>query len=448
VNGVVNFTGLETFNNTGRVELRDSAVGDQLNLGTAAFVGGTNSRLGVDVNLATTTADVLVTGAATGSTIIDVNLLSPPIFNLTGTLVVDAAAGTSATAFTLAGGTQNFPYIRLNLLYDAPNNNFLIQALPDQAVFETVEQAEMVTNFWYQGTDAVSAQLEAARDGLAPLGTVRTNNLAGDGRFGGWVQVLGGNINREAAQSFTNGGTTTVFDTSYEQDFKGVQAGLDWQSGGTIFGVTFGYGKSDADFDVTANSVSMDGYNVGAYMALRSGGFFFNAIGKVDWVNVDATPGAGLVARFDATAWGLRGSAGYRFHSGHVFFEPSVSLSWVNVDINDYAVSGASVAFDDIESFRGAAGLRVGGEFRTANGGTWSPFVGIYAVDEFSGDNRATFTLGQVIALEQDAPGTYGEVTAGLNYSTGRMEVFARGEVDFGGERDGLSGRAGIRLRF
>jgi outer membrane autotransporter protein len=441
------FSGLETFNNTGRVEMRDGAVGDSLNV-TGAFIGGPNSRLGVDANLGTTQADVLITGVSSGSTTLDVQLLGPVVFNLAGTLVVDATAGTNANAFTLAGGTQNYPFVRLNLLFDAPNNNFLLQGLPDQPVFETLEQAGMLTDFWYETTDAISAQLEAARDGLVPVGTVQANNLAGDGRFGGWVQVLGGNIDREAAQTFSNTGATTVFDTSYEQDYRGVQAGLDWQSGGTIVGVSFGYLKSDADFEVTGNSVEMEGYNVGAYAAFRSRGFFFNAIAKVDWVNVDATPGQNLLARFDATAWGLRGNAGYRFHSGHIYFEPSVSLSWVNVDINDYSVAGAAVSFDDVESFRGAAGLRIGGEFRQANGGVWSPFVGIYAIDEFSGNNRAAFTLGQTITLEQDAPGTYGEARAGVNYSTGRFEAFVRGELDFGGQREGLSGRAGVRIRF
>src|SRR5205085_6865124 len=165
------------------------------------------------------------------------------------------------------------------------------------------------------------------RDGLVPLGTVQTSNLAGNGRFGGWVQALGGNINRDASQSFSNGGNTSVFDTSYEQDYKGVQAGLDWQDGGTIIGVSFGYAKSDVDFDVTLNSIGLDGYNVGAYAAFQSRGFFFNAIAKVDWVDVNSVPGAGLRAEFDATAWGFRGTAGYRFHSGNVYFEPSVTLS-------------------------------------------------------------------------------------------------------------------------
>jgi hypothetical protein len=443
ISGAARFLAHETFNNlaTGRIDMRDGAVGDTLTVGN--YIGTSGSRLQLDANLATNLADVLITGVATGSTILDVNLLGNAILNTTGTLVVDATAGTSATAFTLAGGITNNPFIALNLLFDAPNNNFLLVGNPQQPVFETIEQGEMVTNFWYDSADAITAQLEAARDGLAPAGTVQTNNLTGDGRFGGWVQGVAGNTDREATNAFGN----SVFDTSYQQDYLGVQAGLDYQSGGTILGVSFGYGKSDAEFDVTFNRVEMTGYNLGAYAAFQSGGFFFNAIAKIDWVDVDSTPGAGLLAEFDANVWGLRGTMGYRFNTGNVFIEPSVTLSYVNADIDDYTVGGATVVFDDIESFRGAAGIRIGGEFRSGNG-TWSPFVGAFAVEEFSGDNRANFTLGQTIGLAQDAPGTWGELQAGINYSTGRLEIFARGELDFGGEREGLSGRAGVRLLF
>ena len=80
--------------------------------------------------------------------------------------------------------------------------------------------------------------------------------------------------------------------------------------------------------------------------------------------------------------------------------EPSVSLSWVNVDIDDYTSNGATIVFDDISSFRGAAGVRFGGDFRSGNG-TFSPFIGIYAVDEFEGDARSTFTLGQTIGARR-----------------------------------------------
>ena len=336
--GAARFLGLETFNNlaTGRIDMRDNAVGDTLTLGN--YVGTTGSRLQLDVNLSTNLADVLITGAATGSSILDVNLLGSLVINTTGTLVVDGTAGTSASAFTLAGGLISTPFVTVNLIFDAPNNNFLLVGSPQAPVFETLEQAEMVTNFWYDSADAITAQLEAARDGTVPVGTVQTNNLVGDGRFGGWVQGVAGNTDREAVNGFGN----AVFDTSYQQDYLGVQAGLDYQAGGTIIGVSFGYGKSDAEFDVTFNRVEMTGYNLGAYVAFQSGGFFLNAIAKVDWIDVDSTLGAGVLAEFDANVWGLRSTLATRFHSGNVFFEPSVTLSYVNADIDNYTVAGAA----------------------------------------------------------------------------------------------------------
>ena len=133
---------------------------------------------------------------------------------------------------------------------------------------------------------------------------------------------------------------------------------------------------------------------------------------------------------------------------GRAFVEPAVSLSWVNVDIDDYTSGGATVAFDDIHSFRGAAGIRFGGDFQAGPHSTLSPYIGIAAVDEFEGNVRNTFTLGQTIGLEQDAPGTFGELSAGATLRSGSVEAFVRGELDFGGERDGLQGRAGVRIRF
>ena len=443
-NGAAVFAGLETFNNTGRVDMRDSAVGDTLNV-TGAYVGSGASRLQLDANNQIRVADVLITGAATGSTTLDVNLVAPPVFDLIGTLVVDASTGTSSTAFTLGAVSQSNPYVRLGLLFDAPNNNFLLVAGPDQPVFESVMTGEALINFWYNSADAVTSQLDTTRDGNnAPSG----GNLAGGGRFGGWVQLRAGNVERDASQSFTSGGSTTVFNTSFDQDFQGVQGGLDYQAGNTIFGITFGLERSEVDFDASLNGLDMDGMNFGVYAAFSSGSFFFNALGKVDWVDVDAEIGGGIATQFDATAWGLRGNAGFHFNMGRAFIEPALSLSWVNVDIDNYTSAGASVAFDDIESFRGALGVRFGGDFQVGPHSTLSPYVGIAGVEEFQGDVQNNFTLGNSIFLNEEGPGTFGELSAGATLRSGSVEAFVRGELDFGGERDGIEGRAGIRIRF
>ena len=144
----------------------------------------------------------------------------------------------------------------------------------------------------------------------------------------------------------------------------------------------------------------------------------------------------------------MRGNAGFHFNFGRAFIEPGVSLSWVGVNIDDYTVAGATVSFDNIHSLRGSAGIRFGGDLDVGTGSTLSPYIGIQAVDEFEGKVRNTFTLGQTIALEQDGPGTFGELSGGMTLRSGSVEAFVRGDVDFGGHRDGLSGRAGVRIRF
>jgi hypothetical protein len=444
-NGTAVFAGLETFTNAGRIDLRDGAVGDTLNV-TGAFIGGANGRLGVDASIATALADVLITGVSSGSTTLDVNLIGPPVFSSTGTLVVDAAAGTSASAFALVDTATTSPLVKLRLVFDAPNNDFLLLGIPDQPVFESIMAPETLLNFWNEGGNAVAHELEVARDGMVPDGS--TDNLLGERRWGGWVQLIAANLDRDSSQSQTIGGATTVFDTSYDQDYEGVQGGIDYQSGGAVLGLTFGLGRSDVEFDASFNRLDLDGANIGVYGAFHSGNFYFNAVGKIDWIEAESEIGAGLAARFDATAWGLRANTGFRLRFGDAFIEPSASLAWVNVDIDGYSIAEATVSYDDFASVGGSIGIRVGADFQIGRNAFLSPYLGIQAVEEFEGDARNAFTLGRSIFLEQDAPGSFGALSVGATLRTGSVEAFIGGELRFGSELGALAGRAGGRMRF
>ncbi|HYJ29957.1 MAG TPA: autotransporter domain-containing protein [Allosphingosinicella sp.] len=445
VNGAAVLTSVDTFNSSGRIEMNDGAAGDRLTIG-GTFNGLTGSRLAIDVDFAAGTADVLVTGLATGTTGIEATGIGQNQGGFTsgGILLVDAAAGTQASAFTLVGGTSTSnAYISSGLIFDAANFDFLLGNTPNQPVFETAVFAEMNSELWYRGADAVSAQLEAARDGSAGDQTGGMSQLMPGGRLGAWAQVVGASREREASQAFG----TTIFDISYEQDFRGIQAGLDHQTEGLIFGLTFGLGRSDVEFETSPSTLELETLNAGAYAQIQAGTFFANALVKVDWIDAETVPGPGLETDFDATAIGARLTAGFRFDLGGLWAEPAASLSWVSTDISDYVSGGATLAFDDATSLRGSLGVRVGGDF-AAGAGTLSPSLGIHAIEELNGSNRNDFTFGSVLALEQDAPGTFGRATAGLTYSSGSLEAFIRGEMDFGGETEGRGGRLGLRLRF
>jgi hypothetical protein len=426
VNGAASFAGLESFANSGLIDLADGATGDSLALG-GAYAGTGGARLRVDVDFAANSADRLTTGAATGSTRVEVQSVGG--FG-SGILIVDAAAGTSPTAFALAPGSDS-PYLRAQLRFDAANNDFLLDQLPRTPVFETARFAGMATNLWYESADAVAAQLDTMRDGRGGRG------------IGLWLQGWTGETESDGLQSF--GGET--FDVSFNQDFQGLQGGLDFQTGSVAIGITAGAGRSDADFKATGDPVDMKVRNIGAYLQGRSGPAFFNALAKFDWAELEIAPGAGLGASFDSDQFGIQANAGVRLGSGGVFAEPSLGLSWVRSDVEAFDSGPAAVGPGRGESLRARAGLRVGTSL-PLGGGTLLPFVAANAYEELDGENSSDFTLGETLRLVDERPGTRGRAAAGVSFAAGRFEAFVRGEMDFHGGSDSKSVRAGARLRF
>jgi outer membrane autotransporter protein len=439
--GTTAFTGLETFNNSGLIDLRDGAPNDTLNLGSAAFNGSGSSHLGLDVDYPGGIADHLVTGLANGSTLIDLNITNRFTFNFNGILLVDASVGSSSTAFSLTGGNVTNGFVRSVLRYNAANGDFLLFGLPDAAVFEGSRVASIADNAWYESADAIAAQLDTARDGAGHRNARRSWNV--------WGQIWTGRTDRKGSQSITVAGVTDTFDTGFRQSYEGVQTGIDHQSGGAIFGVTLGAGNSDARFFATAHQTKLDIKNAGLYAQFNSGGFYLNGLAKMDWMDVSNDPGTAFGANFNAKVFGVQANAGYRWSStGGFYAEPSVGLSWVNTDIDDYSVGNlASVTFQSSDSLRARAGLRLGADL-PAGGGTFSPFVSANGFKELGNDNHATFDIGQNFLLTDLKPRTHGEIGAGAAYTTGRVEAFLRGEIDFGKDYKGRAVRAGVRVRF
>lgn len=429
VNGAAVLGGLESLTNRGLIEMRDGATDDSLTL-TGAYSGLAGARLGLDVNLTASTADRLVTGAATGSTVLDL-AMSGAAPGYGSILLVDASAGSSPTAFTLGSGAAETPYLITGIRFDSANNDYLFVNGPGAATFETVRFAAMASSLWYESADAVAAQLDTARDGRGGRG------------IGLWLQGWSGEAERNGLQSF-DGGT---FDISFKQDFQGLQGGVDIRTGPVAVGITGGFGRSDATFLATGNPVDMQVGNLGAYVHGDSGLVFFNALAKFDWAELEIAPGAGLGANFDADLFGIQTNAGVRLEFGNVFAEPSVGLSWVQSNVEAFASGPATVGPGDGESLRARAGLRVGAEL-PLGGGALLPFAAVDAYEELEGRHGSDFTLGETLRLFDEPEGTRARAAAGLSFATAGFEAFVRGEMDFSGGADAKAIRAGVRLRF
>jgi len=97
----------------------------------------------------------------------------------------------------------------------------------------------------------------------------------------------------------------------------------------------------------------------------------------------------GLTSDFDATAIGGSFELGYKFDLGSgLFANPLGQLAYVSSRIDDGRVGSAPVAFDDGDSLRGRAGLRIG-LLETVGSLAVEPYVEAYLMHEFTGDDRA-----------------------------------------------------------
>src|SRR5690606_10576137 len=124
VQGPVTLAGLESLANGGLIGLRDGAPDGGLTL-PGSYVGAGSAARGGDAGPGTASDRLMIGGAAVGSTAVWV--AGPGAFT-EGAVVVDAGAGSSAGAFTLATPTAGFADYAL--VFDAAANDFALYGTP------------------------------------------------------------------------------------------------------------------------------------------------------------------------------------------------------------------------------------------------------------------------------------------------------------------------------
>lgn len=214
---------------------------------------------------------------------------------------------------------------------------------------------------------------------------------------------------------------------------------------GTDFGVsglTLGVtgGYQHAESDGDVAGFDAEGYNLGVY-GLFGGptGLYGGLLLKKDWDEVRIQNAAFESRRPDAKSTGIDGEVGYRFGSTAMLFDVQAGLSHVRTKLDDFAASGLVYDYDRISSTRGRLGGRVG------FGNMFGAYVDAKLLHEFSGDTD--FRLGDSLNnfdLATRGRGTWGriEVGAGGNKVPGPQLA---GWVEFG-DVQGVGIRAGFRF--
>ncbi|WP_267397647.1 MULTISPECIES: autotransporter domain-containing protein [unclassified Sphingomonas] len=448
--GAVTLAGLETFTNAGLVDLRNGVAGDTLTV-PGSFVGNSGSALGLDVSVtaAGATADKLVIGgAATGSTQISLqSLASNPGVLVNNLVVVDAGAGSTAGAFSLAGGTIVDGLIGYSLVFDPAAATYGLYGTPTGQAYEFVKLGSGAREVFYRGSDAVSGHLQTVRDATAGSGDEPRRGSAL------WGQMYGSVDRDHASQTFTAFGQPVDADLAHSQDYYGGQFGLDLGSfgfKGTVLGITGGYTNSTLSFAATADRFGYQAVNGGIYAGIEAGPFFLNALGKYEhyWIDV-RMPSVGIRQKIDGHGYGGMAQAGLRFGSDRFFAEPSVSVDYVRSSIDQVVAAPTTLDFADADGLRGRAGLRLGSKM--INGATATNiYVKGEAIHEFRGRDAVSFGNGGYdLNFANQRLGTYGRGTVGVTIDSGaRVAGFLEAFGDAGDDYKGGGGRAGLSVRF
>ena len=161
----------------------------------------------------------------------------------------------------------------------------------------------------------------------------------------------------------------------------------------------------------------------------------------------------GFPSSLDANTVGLRTDTGYRFGSfnGGAFLEPLATISVNRADIDGFTIGGNKVSFDDDANVRGRLGVRVSSSFPVWTGTTMEPFVIGSLWGNLTDSNEATLvSTGTIFHLEDDLDDVWGEVSVGANFfnPNANTSVFAKLDVTFGENVEGVGGKAGMRVSW
>jgi len=448
--GTVTLTGLSSFNNSGTVTLVNGHTGDRLVV-PGTFNGG-GGRLAVDIafgnaGTASTSDQLVVNGAITGSTGVVVNAIGPNggILN-PGVTFATGGAGTSVGGFTL-GSPVNNGFLNYGVAYNPAANSFSLVVTPGDAVFRNLKINEGAQQLWYKSADAWSAHMSDLRDSHSVDATTGTGRL--------WGQFYGGTDARRSTRSFTTFGQTRDVRTSYSHDAFGGQLGLDLGTigrGGTaVFGITGGYVNSDLKFRASVDRVNYSEVNGGAYVNLVSHGLFFNALGKYDYSWIYSTsPFAGYATHLHGQSYGAQGELGFRIGADALYIEPVASAAYVRTDLNNLNALGSTVDFNKLDGLRGKAGARVGSRREIAGGALLQLYAQGNYVHEFMGTDGIRFANGgTTLSYGNDRIPDYGEAKIGFSVaSRNGVTGFAESFGDYSRAYKGVGGRAGLRVKF
>jgi hypothetical protein len=220
----------------------------------------------------------------------------------------------------------------------------------------------------------------------------------------------------------------------------GLQMGVDYGFDGARIGLTGGYGWAKANGNADAD-LKAKGWNIGVYGQFGGlTGFHGEFLAKHDRYDAEFDDGVFDGEEFDIRSTGVDGSLGYRFgFGGGATMDIHGGLSHVRTKVDDIGAFGFNYDIEKLTSTRGRLGARA------IFGGSLSPYIDGTVYREFDGDGEIELFDGTAAYdLDTEGKGTWVRLEAGLSGNDGPGPILAA-FGDFG-DRKGFGVRAGWRL--
>jgi len=377
-------SGLGSTLNQGTISLANGIAGDNLTL-SGRYTGGGAGRLVLEIaptSGANISDTLTVAGVANGSTTVSLAALGPISFTKgAGTLIIQAAPGSSPTAFTLASGSTGIGLTREAIVFNAATGGYFLVTTPNAAAAEIVQFSEIRHTLWYTSQNTWSSHLGQLRDAEGPSGDAVPTGVYS------WGQVLGGVHNRSLEQDFGVGDSRYLANESYDQAYEGVQLGFELleqlSRGSAVLGVTGGYVNSRATFSATSDHLDLNEFTIGTYANYTGPLFFINVLMKFDAGSMQIhSPFGGFDRSLNTRQFGGTLELGHRFAVDGWYLEPLASLSAVrgfiarggsDEHLNTLDLFGVGLQFPTDQSGRGALSLRVSSDSMQVGGWAVAP---------------------------------------------------------------------------
>jgi len=474
------FIGLERFENQGLISLQDGKEGDVFRIsntvgGTGlSFVGAGQSTLAIDAFLGgpgSTADNFIIDGDVSGTTKLSVFNTNPGPGTAKAVIpVVYVNGNVNSNAFSLDKpiDTGFFDYD----LFFRPTGSgvFELRSFVGAGAFVLPQLETALQDLWHQGSDTWfdrTADLRVLLNGGGAPGPYPPSGKLEEGAPQGgnitpavWARASGNSLDRDDSESVNAFGQEFRFNLDRNLESTDFQMGVDLGRRGLlspndilVFGVLGSYVNGNLDYDSIARAFDFEGGQVGDYATYLRGGLFVDTLVNVHLMDIDTHSAVGFPGSINGTTVGIRTDSGYRFGGfrGGAFIEPlaTIAVNWA--DISGFNVGGNKVSFNDDPNVRGRLGLRVGTSMVAWTGTTVEPFVIGSLWGNLSDNNEATLvSSGTSFHFEDNLQDVWGEVSAGVNFfnPSANTSVFAKVDVDFGDNIDGIGGKAGMRVAW